>query len=95
MCNIKHTIHNMPEEVQAICNTQYTAVCMQYTIHTTWNVLSCDILFVLECKMRIQGAKSKENYISGGVFIKQTTCFGPCIGPSSGLNLCIGGDYTV
>ena len=78
MCNIKHTIHNMPEEVQGICNTQYTAVCMQYTVHTTWHVLSCDVLFVLECKMRIQGAKSKENYISGGVFIKQTraeTCF--------------------
>ena len=24
----------------------------------------------------------------------QTTCFGPCTGPSSGLN-CVGGDYTV
>jgi hypothetical protein len=28
-------------------------------------------------------------------FIKQTTCFGPCTGPSSGLNLPVGGDYTV
>jgi hypothetical protein len=26
--------------------------------------------------MRIQVAKSKHNYKSGGVFIKQTTCFG-------------------
>jgi hypothetical protein len=28
-------------------------------------------------------------------FIKQTTCFGPCTGPSSGVNLCIGGVYRV
>jgi len=28
-------------------------------------------------------------------FVKQTTCFGPCAGPSSGLNLRVGGDYTV
>jgi len=23
------------------------------------------------------------------------TCFGPCTGPSSGLKLCVGEDYTV
>ena len=28
-------------------------------------------------------------------FIKQTTCFGPCTGPSSGLNFRVGEDYTV
>jgi len=28
-------------------------------------------------------------------FIKQMTCFGPCTGTSTGLNLCVGGDYTV
>jgi len=44
--------------------------------------------------LRTQVAKSKHNYKSGRVFIKQT-CFGPCTGPSSGLNLCVGGDYTV
>ena len=32
-------------------------------------------------KMRIQVVKSKHNYKSVGVFIKQTMCFGPCTGP--------------
>jgi hypothetical protein len=41
------------------------------------------------------GAKSKHNYDAVVSFIKQTTCFGPCTGPSSGLNLHVGGDYTV
>jgi hypothetical protein len=45
-------------------------------------------------KMRTQEAKSKHNYTRGGFFIKHT-CSGPCTGPSSGLNLCVGGDYTV
>jgi hypothetical protein len=58
------------------------------------NFLSCDIPVVLECKMRIQEAKSKHNLTSGGVFIKQT-CFGPCTWSSSGLNLRVGGEYTV
>jgi len=44
--NIKYTTYNMPEEVQGVCNIQYTAVCMQYKIHTTQNVTipfaSCD-----------------------------------------------------
>jgi hypothetical protein len=40
-------------------------------------------------------ANWKHNYWYSGGFIKQTTCSGPCIGPSSGLNLHIGGDYTV
>ena len=31
----------------------------------------------------------------GVVFIAKTTCFGPFTGPSSGLKLCLGGDYTV
>jgi len=25
----------------------------------------------------------------------KNTCFGPCTGPSSGLELCLRGDYTV
>ena len=29
------------------------------------------------------------------VFIAKTTCFGPCTWPSSGLELCVRGDYTV
>jgi len=40
-------------------------------------------------------AKSKHNCVVAVYFIKQTTCFGPCTGPSSGLTLCVGGDYTV
>jgi len=31
----------------------------------------------------------------GVVFIAKTTCFGPCTGPSSGLEFCLRGDYTV
>ena len=30
-------------------------------------------------KLKIQVAKSKHNYKSGEVFIKQKTCFGPCL----------------
>jgi hypothetical protein len=40
-------------------------------------------------------AKSKCNYDAVVSFIKQTTCFGPCTGPSSGLSLRVGGDSTV
>jgi len=29
----KQTTYNMPDEVQCVCSIQYTAVCMQYTIH--------------------------------------------------------------
>jgi hypothetical protein len=39
-------------------------------------------------------AKSKHNYDAVVSFIKQTTCFGPCTGPSSGLNVRVRGDYT-
>jgi len=39
--------------------------------------------------------KSKHNYGVVVSCIKQTTCFGLCTGPSSGLNLRDGGDYTV
>jgi len=30
-----------------------------------------------------------------GVFITKTTCFGPCTRPSSVLELCLRGDYTL
>ena len=39
--------------------------------------------------------KSKHNYDVVVSFIKQTTCFGPCTAPYSGLNLLFRGDYTV
>jgi hypothetical protein len=45
--------------------------------------------------MTKEGAESKHNYDAVVSIIKQTTCFGPCTGPSSGLNLRVGGDYTV
>jgi hypothetical protein len=38
--------------------------------------------------------KVKTQLQCGGVFIMQTTCFGPGTGPSSGLT-CVGGEYTV
>jgi hypothetical protein len=41
------------------------------------------------------GENSKINYDAAVSFIKQTTFFGPCTGLSSGLNLRVGGDYTV
>jgi len=45
--------------------------------------------------MTKRAGKSKHNCLCRGSFIKQTTCFGPYGGPSSGLNLRVGGDYTV
>jgi hypothetical protein len=41
----------------------------------------------VKCKGRKIG-KVKTQLWCGVVFIKQTTFFGPCTGPSSGLNLC-------
>jgi hypothetical protein len=40
-------------------------------------------------------AKSKHNCDVVVFFIKQTTCFGYFIGPSSGLNFRVAGDYTL
>jgi hypothetical protein len=56
-------------------------------------ILSCDISIVY--KNVNDETKSKHNYDAVASFVKQMTCFGPCTWPSSGLSLCVRGDYTV
>jgi hypothetical protein len=40
-------------------------------------------------------AKSKHKFEALVSFIKQTSRFGPCTGPSSGLSLLVGGDVDI
>jgi len=42
----------------------------------------------------VKGSAAETQLIMGVVFIAKTTCFGPCIGPSSGFELCLRGEYT-
>jgi hypothetical protein len=66
-----------------------------YLITYLLTYLSCDIPVVNKNENNKRIAKSKHNCDAVVSFIKRTPCFGPCIRSSSGLNLRVGGDYTV
>ena len=58
-------------------------------------ILSCDIPVVLDTIRWYRKYSQNTTNKGGVVFITKKTCFGPCTGPSSGLELCLRGDYTV
>jgi hypothetical protein len=75
-----------------ICHIPCLAVHLEWSTSPDLHSINLWISILLKDK---RVAKSKHNYWCSGGFMKQTTCFGPCTGPSSVLNLHVGGDYTV
>jgi hypothetical protein len=71
-----------------------TSRCLFSDKYKTHKVLICDIPVVYKNVNNKRGEQSKHNDAVVSSY-KQTTCFGPCTGPSSGLNLRVGGYHTV
>jgi hypothetical protein len=95
------------EKIQVSLNLTRTRGTLHKDRYTIMTVL-CSVLLKIKSvsdKSSRENQNTQQDGVSSAVknttnkeveyFITKTTCFGPCTGPSSGLKLCLEGDYTV